>query len=145
MWCRISSCAHPKAGVEPRVRLPERAPLVSADIALIQRVLQNLIENALKHTEDGGQVTIVVERAGSQVTVRVEDTGCGIPEADLQKVFERFYQADAEPDPVRESGATGGLGLAIVKKILDLHGSGVKVASTVGEGSAFWFSLPVST
>jgi len=133
------------AGVGLSVRQPENAPLVSADIALIQRVLQNLIENALKHTEDGGTVAVVLESSGNQVVVRIEDTGCGIPEADLQKVFERFYQAESESGSAADTSPTGGLGLAIVKKILDLHGSGVRVASSVGEGSAFWFSLPVSS
>ena len=131
-----------QAEVQLDARLPEDAQLVSADIALIQRVLQNLIENAVKHTEQGGSVTIVVEPDQSKVIVRVEDTGCGIPEKDLKRVFDRFYQAqDGEESSEARSG---GLGLAIVKKILDLHGSGVGADSTVGEGSSFWFSLPVA-
>ena len=113
-------------------RLPEDLPFVSADIALIQRALQNLIENALKHTEEGGRVTIVLERDGGQVIVRVEDTGCGIPDDDLKQIFERFYQAEGGIGKDQER-APGGLGLAIVKKILELHGSAVRAASTVGE------------
>ncbi len=132
-----------KAEVTLDARLPEDAQLVSADIALIQRVLQNLIENAVKHTEHNGSVTIVVEPEAAKVIVRVEDTGCGIPEKDLKRVFDRFYQAEDGGEESSEA-RSGGLGLAIVKKILDLHGSGVGADSTVGEGSSFWFSLPVA-
>lgn len=132
-----------KAEVKLDARLPAEAQLVSADIALIQRVLQNLIENAVKHTEQNGSVTIVVEPDQSKVIVRVEDTGCGIPEKDLKRVFDRFYQAEDGSEESSEA-RSGGLGLAIVKKILDLHGSGVGADSTVGEGSSFWFSLPVA-
>lgn len=128
------------ARIDLIAKLPQSAPLVSADIGLIQRALQNLIANAIRHTEADGRVVIAVETRDEQVVVRVEDTGCGIPEKELEQVFERFYQA--------ESGAggrpAGGLGLAIVKKILELHGSAVEAASTVGEGTSFWFSLPVA-
>lgn len=129
--------------IELDAELPTSAPLVSADIGLIQRALQNLIANAVRHTEAGGSVRIVVGPEKDSVVVRVEDTGSGIPEPALRHVFERFYQAQADDDT--EGGRrTGGLGLAIVKKILELHGSRVQVASTVGEGSQFWFSLPVA-
>jgi signal transduction histidine kinase len=132
-----------ETGVELTAALPRTAPLVSADIGLIQRALQNLIANAVRHTDAGGQVTIVVSPEGNAVVVRVEDTGSGIPEPDLQHVFERFYQAEIPDRP--GARRTGGLGLAIVKKILELHGSAVQVTSTVGEGSRFWFSLPVAS
>jgi len=120
---------------------PDEVPLVSADIGLIQRVLQNLIGNALKHTEEGGSVVIDVQPGKSTVEVHIRDTGCGIPEEELVQVFERFYQASGTPDAPRR---TGGLGLAIVKRILELHGSVVKAASTVGEGTVVSFSLPAA-
>jgi signal transduction histidine kinase len=129
-----------EVGVQLATELPTGVPLVSADIGLIQRALQNLISNAIRHTEQGGRVSIVVEPRDQQVVVRVEDTGCGIPEKDLEHVFERFYQAGDGA----ASRPTGGLGLAIVKKIVELHGSAVEAASSVGEGSRFWFSLPVA-
>ena len=122
-------------------RLPDDVPMVSADIGLIQRVLQNLISNAVKHTEDGGAVTVVLSADDNRVEVRVEDTGCGIPSDELVQVFDRFYQAEAHDGGVRRSG---GLGLAIVKRILELHGSAVEAASTVGKGTVFSFSLPVA-
>lgn len=117
------------------------APLVNADIGLMQRVLQNLLGNALKHTETDGVVKVAVETRENAVTVRVQDTGCGIPENELERVFDRFYQA-ATPEAPRPR--TGGLGLAILKRILDLHGTGVQAASSVGEGTEIRFSLPVA-
>ncbi len=121
--------------------LPGEVPLVSADIGLIQRVLQNLIQNAISHTDEGGSVTVVLSTNAQHVVVRVEDTGCGIPRDELVQIFDRFYQADASGGSTRR---TGGLGLAIVKRILELHGSAVEAASTVGEGTVFKFSLPVA-
>ena len=117
---------------------PDQVPLVSADIGLIQRALQNLIGNALNHTEAGGRVTVDIEPRGDKVAVRVADTGCGIPDSELEQIFNRFYQArtNGQPQP-----SAGGLGLAIVKRIVELHGSVVEAASTVGEGTEFTFSL----
>jgi signal transduction histidine kinase len=132
-----------EAGIQLEAHLPPEPLLVSADIGLIQRALQNLISNAIRHTEEDGRVAIVVEPRNRTTVVRVEDSGSGIEEQDLQHVFERFYQAG---NSVSDSGRTaGGLGLAIVKRIVELHGSAVQAASTVGEGSRFWFSLPVAS
>jgi signal transduction histidine kinase len=128
--------------VDLDLRLPEDVPLVSADIGLIQRVLQNLIQNAISHTEEGGSVIVVLSAEPQRVAVRVEDTGCGIPRDELVQIFDRFYQAEPGDGGGRR---TGGLGLAIVKRILELHGSAVEAASTVGEGTVFKFSLPVSS
>jgi signal transduction histidine kinase len=125
-----------------RLRLPEEVPLVSADIGLIQRVLQNLISNAIAHTDEGGSVAVVLAADEKRVAVRVEDTGCGIPRDELVQIFDRFYQSDPGAGTARR---TGGLGLAIVKRILELHGSAVEAASTVGEGTVFKFSLPVAS
>jgi len=129
------------SGITLEASLPQGTPLVAADIGLIQRALQNLIANALRHTQSGGRVAIAVEARERLVVVRVEDTGCGIPQHELEQVFERFYQADSGSS----GGSAGGLGLAIVKKILELHGSAVEASSTVGEGTSFWFSLPVAS
>lgn len=132
-----------RANVHLRAHLPPESLLVAADIGLIQRALQNLISNAIRHTEENGRVAIVVESSEGKAVVRVEDSGCGIQEQDLQHVFERFYQVE-DSNRKDEGRPAGGLGLAIVKRIVELHGSAVEVASTVGEGSRFWFSLPVS-
>jgi len=126
-------------GVTLSARLPAEVPTVAADIGLMQRVLQNLIGNAVAHTEEGGSVTVglVVERG--RVVVRVEDTGCGIPSGELEHVFDRFYRASTGEQP-RPRG--GGLGLAIVKKILELHGSAIEAVSAVDAGTTFSFALP---
>jgi signal transduction histidine kinase len=117
---------------------PDGVPLVSADIGLIQRALQNLIGNAITHTEPGGQVTVSIEPLVEKVAVRIEDTGCGIPGDELEQIFDRFYQVRNQG---QKQSTAGGLGLAIVKRILELHGSAIEAASTVGRGTVFSFSL----
>ncbi len=113
--------------------------MVYADIGLMQRVLENLIRNALKFTPRGGEISIKLERKAGSVAVAVADTGCGIAECDLERVFDRFYRIDQGEESA--SGSTG-LGLAIVRKILDLHGSRITVSSVVNEGTRFEFDLP---
>jgi len=125
-------------GVTLDLERPDEVPLVSADIGLIQRALQNLIGNALTHTDEGGRVSVFVQPLADKVAVRIEDTGCGIPDEELEQIFDRFYQARNKGE---KQSTAGGLGLAIVKRILELHGSAVEAASTVGEGTVFTFSL----
>jgi signal transduction histidine kinase len=115
---------------------------VRADIGLIERVLQNLVDNALRHTPRGGAVTLAIERDGPDaLRVAVIDTGSGIAREHLPHIFERYWRADDAPvEPGH--GASAGLGLAIVKRILDLHGSAVRVISEPARGTRFEFSLP---
>ena len=113
--------------------------MVYADIGLMQRVLENLIRNALKFTPRGGEISINLDRKPGCVGVAVADTGCGIAESDLERVFDRFYRTDQGEES--GSGSTG-LGLAIVRKILDLHGSRITVSSVLNEGTCFEFDLP---
>ncbi|MCU0305922.1 MAG: HAMP domain-containing histidine kinase [Thermoanaerobaculales bacterium] len=127
-----------RKGVAIAFAPPDEVPLVSADIGLIQRALQNLIGNALTHTEAGGRVTVSIEPGVDKVAVRIEDTGCGIPGDELEQIFDRFYQVRNQG---QRQSAGGGLGLAIVKRILELHGSAIEAASTVGKGTVFTFSL----
>jgi signal transduction histidine kinase len=118
---------------------------VRADIALIERVLQNLIDNALRHTPVGGEVTLAIDAGESDVEVSVRDTGSGIAKDHLPHVFERYWRAEGEGRDAAQAGAAGssaGLGLAIVKRILDLHGSVVRVRSAPREGACFMFALP---
>jgi signal transduction histidine kinase len=128
-------------GIELHTLLPEQPPYVHADIGLIERVLENLIGNAVAHTDAGGRVQLALEDHGERVAVHVTDTGCGIPPQELSNIFERFYRLDG---PRWERGANAGLGLAISKSILDLHGTDLQVRSQVGEGTAFSFVLPVA-
>jgi signal transduction histidine kinase len=113
---------------------------VRADIALIERVLQNLIDNALRYTAQGGDVTLAIESQGAFMQISVSDTGRGIATEHLPHIFERYWRVtDAEE---AGSSASSGLGLAIVKRILDLHGSVVRVHSEFKRGTRFEFLLP---
>ena len=120
----------------------ENIPLVYADVSLIERVLQNLISNAIQYTPSKGQVSVkVVLDATKNVCIEVMDTGAGISEQDLHHIFDRFYRSGQ----VRSQSKGGlGLGLAIAQKIVELHGSELHVRSEVGRGTTFWFSLPAT-
>lgn len=115
---------------------------VLADIAMIETVLENLIENALRHTPRSGHIHVEVETRAGRVAVRVTDTGCGIANEDMAKLFERYYHVDRGDAGV--AGGTG-LGLAIVRRIVELHGSTIRVESALGQGTTFGFDLPVTT
>jgi len=119
---------------------PELA-LARADIGLIERVLTNLLENALAHTPAGGRIVLSVRVQDAHVLLCVADNGSGIAAADLPRIFERFYRAD-KARPRDASGS--GLGLAIVKRIVELHGSEIRVDSETGRGTRFWFELPLA-
>lgn len=121
------------------VRSPPTAVLVHADIGLIQRVLENLLRNALKYTPAGGRITISIDPQPGRVAVAVSDTGCGIAKCDLERIFDRFYRSEQGEEG--RSNSTG-LGLAIVKRILDLHGSRITVHSAPNEGTRFEFDIP---
>lgn len=116
------------------------APWVRADIAMVERVLENLVGNALRHTPAGGTVTIEVgdERSG-RASLAVRDTGEGIPAAELPGLFERYERASRS-----RPGARRGLGLAIARRIVRLHGGELAVHSRVGHGSRFAFDLPLA-
>ena len=118
-------------------RYDETLPFVVGDIALIERVMDNLLENALRHTPAGGTVTVAIQPVGEAVAVQIIDTGSGIPSEDLPYVFERFYQSDK----MRTRGGAG-LGLAIARRIVELHGRKIRADSTPGHGTTFAFDLP---
>ncbi len=105
----------------------------------VVQVLGNLVQNALRFTPDNGRVTLRARDGGSIVRFEVEDTGAGIPDADQDRVFERFYTA--EPSRSRPSAGTG-LGLSIAREIVRTHGGTIGVRSAPGQGSCFWFELP---
>jgi len=120
------------------VRLKPDTPLVYGDISMMQRVLENLLENGLRHTPAGGTISIVVGEDSGKVLVRVADTGCGIPAEDVPRIFERFYQREKH----RAADDSAGLGLAIVRRILELHGSVIQVSSELEKGTTFSFLIP---
>lgn len=129
-----------KKGVTISDSVQDNLPQVIADIGLIERVLTNLLENAIDYTVEGGEIDLSLKRTNGAIEVAFTDTGTGIKEEDLPYIFDRFYRADKS-----RSLSTGntGLGLAIAKKILELHGTDIHVKSESGEGTRFYFNLPV--
>ena len=119
----------------------QELPFANADIAMIERVLENLLDNALRYTPDEGSVSIVLTNHDKDcITVQISDTGCGIPENELPRIFDRFYQTDKSR---KGKSYHSGLGLAVTKKILEIHGTDIEVQSSLNSGTAFTFTLPV--
>ena len=134
---RPTGADHPlKVSVDPRVGE------LFIDALKITQVFENLLDNALKYTPKGASIDVSAKLLDREVEVCVRDTGQGIPAVDLPHIFERFYRVDKGRS--REKGGTG-LGLSIVKHIVQLHGGRVWVESTLGQGTAFYFALPVRT
>ncbi len=123
--------------------LVRRESLVWMDTTQISRVLNNLLDNALRHTPEGGRVRVRAAREGDMARVRVADSGPGISPEDLPHIFEHFYRG--EKSRSREGFAHGGtgLGLAIAKGIVEAHGGRIWVESAPGEGTQVIFTLPV--
>ncbi|KKC30164.1 sensory transduction histidine kinase [Caldanaerobacter subterraneus subsp. pacificus DSM 12653] len=114
------------------VRLENLKVKVVADREMIKRAIINIISNAIASMENGGTLSITAELQDKDVLIKISDTGCGIPEKDLEHIFDRFYKGN-------KSGT--GLGLAIVKEILTLHQSDFGIRSKEGEGTTFYFTL----
>jgi two-component system sensor histidine kinase SaeS len=112
---------------------------VLMDPARVQRVLYNLVQNAIRHTPPDGTVVLQADDAGEAIAVSVIDSGEGIPTDDLPHIFDRFYRGDRARS--REHGGAG-LGLAIARGLVEAHGGRLWVTSTLGQGAAFRFTLP---
>ena len=112
---------------------------VRGDETQLASMFTNLVDNAVKYTPPGGRVEVKGGFEGPEIVIRVSDTGIGIPEGKLPRIFERFYRVDKARS--KETGGTG-LGLSIVKHVAENHGGRVAVESTVGEGSTFTVYLP---
>jgi two-component system phosphate regulon sensor histidine kinase PhoR len=130
-----------KRGQSLDVVLPECLPRVLADSYAIDHVLTNLIDNAVKYSGRSAAIRITAELRGDKVQIGVEDTGPGIAEEHLPRLFERFYRVDNGRS--REQGGTG-LGLSIVRHLVEAMGSSIEVESTLGVGTRFYFLLPVA-
>ena len=126
-------------GVVLRVQASPSAPRALADGDRIQQVLVNLLDNAIKYSHEGRTVTVRVDGLDSQVVVRVQDTGIGIPAEELPRIGERFYRADKARSRARGGS---GLGLAIAKALVQAHGGELTVDSQEGEGTTVVFTLP---
>ena len=131
-----------RAGLSLQVEYPPDLPQVLADRPRIEQVMINLIHNAIKFTPAGGSIVVSARAQGegleSYFVFAVRDTGVGIPADDLPRIFERFYKADR----ARSGGGTG-LGLAIARHLVEAHGGRIWVESREGQGSSFYFSLPI--
>lgn len=127
-----------KKGVSFNTLVSKDVPLVEADISMIDRVLQNLIDNAVKFCREGDTINIEIEsKSRGKVEVRVADTGQGIRQEDLPHVFQRYYKG-------RDDQQSTGLGLTIVRKMIELHHSQIQVFSQYGKGTTFIFDLPAA-
>jgi two-component system, OmpR family, phosphate regulon sensor histidine kinase PhoR len=123
------------------LQAPEKPCIVYADKFRIRQVLTNLGTNSIRYGKDGGSTRFRLMPMGERMRVEVADTGLGIPQKDIARIFERFYRVDKSRS--RQKGGSG-LGLAIVKHIIEAHGESMDVMSTEGAGSVFGFSLPVN-
>lgn len=126
--------------IDLHVEVGGSASNTMGDIGLIQRVLENLVRNAIQFTPSGGTVTISITESPETVAVAVSDSGPGIAEDEVPRIFDRFYRAR---DGEEARSDSSGLGLAIVKRILDLHNSRIVVTSKLNAGTRFEFELPL--
>ncbi len=125
--------------IKVNLDFPEKPFLILADAKSIEQVFLNLIGNAIKYNEPGGKITVRGFYEADSAKIEFEDTGIGIPESDIPRIFERFYRVDKSRS--RESGGTG-LGLAIVKHIIERHSGQIHVKSHPQQGSTFTITLP---
>jgi len=123
-------------------KLDKGLPRVNIDAKRIRQVLDNLIDNAIKYSEEGTEVRVVAERVGSELRISVADQGIGIPAEELGKVFDRMYRIEQRLTP--QLGGVG-LGLAICRGLVEAHSGRIWVESEVGKGSTFYFTLPIQS
>ncbi len=129
-----------KRGHQLQTELESDLPQIYGDKARIEQVLINILSNAVKYTPDGGSIDITGGRTGDMVWIKIKDTGIGIPDDDVTRIFDRFYRVDKARS--RESGGTG-LGLSIAKEIVMRHGGDILIESAVGVGTTVTVVLPV--
>lgn len=133
------SLAARERGVELTLNVAPEGMRVHADIALLERVFDNLIDNALRHTPQGGRITVSATPNGDRVRLSVADSGSGMTEEEAARVFDRFYRGDLGRST---TSGQAGLGLAIVRGILELHGTTISIDTRPGQGATFRFDLP---
>ncbi|OGO42575.1 MAG: hypothetical protein A2W36_06850 [Chloroflexi bacterium RBG_16_58_14] len=128
-----------RSGLRLEVTHPADLPAVLADPPRVEQVIVNLLHNAIKFTPPGGRISLSARQADGGVTFIVADSGVGIPQDDLPRIFERFYKADR----ARSAGGTG-LGLAIARHLIEVHAGRIWAESVEGQGSTFYFTLPLA-
>lgn len=125
---------------EIRMELADDLPRIYGDKARVEQVLINILSNAVKYTHDGGTIDITSGRTAGKVWIKTKDTGIGIPEEDIPRIFDRFYRVDKARS--RESGGTG-LGLSIAREIVLMHNGDILIESSWGSGTAITVILPI--
>jgi signal transduction histidine kinase len=128
-------------GLSVTSAIPERPVLLRVDRNRVRQMLLNLVTNAVKYTQEGGEISLGLSDQGESVTLTVGDSGIGIAAGDLQHIFDRFWRADPSRSRVGESPGTG-LGLAITKWVAEAHGGTISVQSRPGRGTMFTVTLP---
>jgi signal transduction histidine kinase len=122
------------------VTFPPSFPVIDGDVRCLEQVLRNLIQNAVKYSPAGSEVTIGGESSDNEIAVSVQDRGVGIPEVEQARIFERFFRGK---DPIVHSTSGSGLGLSIAKAHVEAHGGRIGLQSSVGHGTRFFFTLPI--
>lgn len=135
----LYSVAAEDAEITVDITKPAQPLCVQGDKTRLQRLVANLLDNAIKYTDPGGKVSLTLSRTEDSVLLRVADTGCGINPEDLKHIFDRFYRADSS-----RTRPGNGLGLCLIKAIAESYGGAVSVISEVGRGTAFTVSLPMN-
>jgi len=134
-----------KKKITAKMDVPKNTPEINADGEKIRQVITNLLSNAYKFTDDGGNITLSVDvKDSSELVVKIKDSGVGIPKDKQHLIFQRFQQVDGTKDVVQGPKGTG-LGLTIAKGIVEAHGGKMGFESEEGAGTTFYFSLPVDS
>ncbi len=131
---------HIQKSIHVVTEMAPNLPLVQADFARTTQILTNLLDNAVNYTPENGEIRVSAAATGDFVSVSISDTGIGIAEEHLDKIFERFFRSEA---PEVQSVPGTGLGLAIVRSLIEMHGGQLEVKSELGKGSTFTFTLPI--
>ena len=128
-------------GVKLKLEKDSPSIALNGDQEMIRRMILNLLDNAVKYTPAGGEISLALARQNGNAEIVVRDTGIGIPESAQPRVFDRFYRVDKAR--ARAMGGAG-LGLSIAQWIAEVHGGAISVASTPGQGSTFTVVLPLN-
>lgn len=126
-------------GIQIHASIENQMPRVYADISMIERVVQNLLDNAVKYTPEKGWINLQLKKEEGVIQINIENSGDGISENDMKEIFNRYYKVDKEESKIEGTG----LGLAIVKRILDIHNAPIKVYSKPFQSTTFTFNLPI--
>lgn len=133
------STSHHQDNIRLECHCQENMPFVYADICLIERVMDNLIENAFTFSKAGDSIIVTAKQDGDKINIEVADSGCGIDSNDISHIFDQFYQANNK----HRKGSHAGLGLSIVKRIVELHGEKIHVSSQLNQGTIFCFNIGI--